>query len=96
MNDRFTQRLALADGTLNISQPRADGKPGSAFYGTLHINLEHPAILAAMAAGSTSVALDLSVYARTRKSDGAKFYGVSSFRTYEPEAQAESSIAEVG
>lgn len=96
MDNRFTQRTLLADGTLNPSQPRADGKPGSAFYGTLHINLAHPAVLAALAEGAESVALDLSVYARTRKSDGAKFYGISSFRTYEPEAQAESTVVEAG
>jgi hypothetical protein len=94
MDNRFTQRTLLADGTLNPSQPRADGKPGSAFYGTLHINLAHPAVIAALAEGRDSVALDLSVYARTRKADGAKFFGVTSYRTYEP--AAEEGAAENG
>lgn len=93
MDTRFTQRVLLADGTLNPSKPRTDGKQGSAFYGTLHINLAHPEIVKALAEGKSSVALDLSVYTRTRKADGATFYGVQSYRTYEPDAEAANEAA---
>jgi len=83
MDARFTRHVLFADGTLNQSKPRADGRKGTAFYGTLHINLGHPEIVKALAEGKTSVALDLSVWERTRNDGSGTFYGVQSDRLYE-------------
>ena len=96
MDTRFTNRILFADGTLNQSTPRTDGRKGTAFYGTLHVNLQHPAILAAIAEGKTSVALDLSVWERTRRDGSGTFYGVQSDRLYSPEAKAEAQQAAAG
>ena len=93
MDNRFTQHILIADGTLNRSAPRADGRKGTAFYGTLHINLAAPQVLAALANGETSIALDLSVWERTRKDGSGTFYSVQSDRVYKPEAQAEPEAA---
>lgn len=93
MDSRFTNRILFADGTLNPSKPRTDGRKGTAFYGTLHVNLQHPAILAAIAEGKTSVALDLSVWERTRKDGSGTFYGVQSDSLYEPQAAEQQQSA---
>lgn len=96
MDSRFTSRVLLADGTLNHSQPRTDGKRGTAFYGTLHLNLQHPAIVAALAKGQSSVAIDLSVWERTRKDGSGTFYGVQSDRVYEADAAKPASQQAAG
>ena len=88
MDNRFTQHVLIADGTLNLSAPRTDGRKGTAMYGTLHINLAAAQILEALANGETSIAIDLSVWERTRKDGSGKFYGVQSNRVYKPEAAA--------
>ena len=93
MDARFTNRILFADGTLNQSKPRTDGRKGTAMYGTLHINLQHPAILAAIAEGKTSVSLDLSVWERTRKDGSGTFFGVQSDSLYEPQQAAQESAA---
>ena len=94
---KFNRNLLLADGTLNVSQPRADGKPGSAFYGTLPLNVAEllPLMVAAQAAGEESVDLDVVCFKRTRKADGVVFYGISSQRVYR-KAVAEDAESEVG
>lgn len=95
---KFETRVLLANGTLNISQPRTDGKTGSAFYGTLPLNVKEllPLMVAAQAAGEESVDLDVVAFKRVRKSDGAVFYGLSSSRVYrkaDADEAAESEVA---
>lgn len=96
MEARFTQHVLIADGTLNRSAPRVDGRKGTAMYGTLHINLQSPQIQAALAAGQTSVALDLSVWERTRKDGSGTFFGVQSNRIYAPATVAQAAESAAG
>ena len=91
MDSRFTTRVLIADGTLNHSQPRTDGKRGTAMYGTLHLNLQHPEILAAIAAGQPSVQLDLSVWERTRGDATGTFFGLQWDGVYRPDAAKKSA-----
>jgi hypothetical protein len=92
MNSRFTPVVLLADGTLNRSQPRTDGRTGTAMYGSLPLNVAAlaPLFAAAIAKGESEIILDLAVYERTRKDGSGTFFGIQSRRIYDPNAPKEA------
>jgi len=84
----MAKALPLFTGRLNKSTPRADGKEGSAFYGSIDLSVLHPAISAAQAEGRAQVKANFAVYPRINSHTGETFYSVKFTGIYEPEAEA--------
>lgn len=91
MDKRFLSGVKLVDGSLNHSKPRDDGKRGSKYYGTVHLNLADPRILQALADGKTSVPVDVRVVEFERKDGSGTFLKIEGWDIYEPEEKQQAA-----